>query len=183
MFCDYGLSGPPIMQVSREAGRNDGMYEISLDIIPQYDFNSLLESLEFRAKCLKNRKLDEFFTGMLNKRLGQVVLKMSGIGINDSVSSLDSSKLKKVTSILKSMNFKVVGTTGFTNSQVTSGGVSTNQFDSKTMMSKTDKGLYLIGEILDIDGDCGGFNLQWAWSSAFCAANAILKDFNDDINK
>lgn len=183
LFCDYGLSGPPIMQVSREAGRNDGMYEISLDIMPQYDFNSLLESLEFRAKCLKNRKLDEFFTGMLNKRLGQVVLKMSGIGINDSVSSLDSSKLKKVTSILKSMNFKVVGTTGFTNSQVTSGGVSTNQFDSKTMMSKTDKGLYLIGEILDIDGDCGGFNLQWAWSSAFCAANAILKDFNDDINK
>ena len=183
LFCDYGLSGPPIMQVSREAGRNDGMYEISLDIIPQYDFNSLLESLEFRVKSLKNRKLDEFFTGMLNKRLGQVVLKMSGIGINDSVSSLDSSKLKKVTSILKSMNFKVVGTTGFTNSQVTSGGVSTNQFDSKTMMSKTDKGLYLIGEILDIDGDCGGFNLQWAWSSAFCAANAILKDFNDDINK
>ena len=74
------------------------------------------------------------------------------------------------------MRFKVTGTTGFNNSQVTSGGLATWQFDNKTMMSKTDNGLYAVGEILDIDGDCGGFNLQWAWSSAFCACESILKD-------
>ncbi len=175
LFCDYGLSGPPVMQVSREVSRQDAEYDICLDIMPNYDYASLLELLEYRAKRLKNRKLDEFFTGMLNKRLGQVVLKMAGIGINDSVSILDGIKLKKITAILKSMSFRVVGTTGYSNSQVTSGGIATNQFDNKTMMSKTDKGLYLVGEILDIDGDCGGFNLQWAWSSAFCAAESIIK--------
>ena len=183
LFCDYGLSGPPVMQVSREVSRQEGDYEISLDIMPNFNFASLLELLEFRAKSLKNRKLDEFFTGMLNKRLGQVVLKMAGVGISESVTILDTAKLKKVTSVLKSMSFRVIGTTGFINSQVTSGGIATNQFDSKTMMSKNDRGLYLVGEILDIDGDCGGFNLQWAWSSAFCAAESILKDFNDDSDK
>lgn len=183
LFCDYGLSGPPVMQVSREVSRQDGDYEISLDIMPNHNFATLLESLEFRSRSLKNRRLDEFFTGMLNKRLGQVVLKMASVGISDSVATLDSIKLKKITSVLKSMNFKVLGTTGFLNSQVTSGGIATNQFDSKTMMSKNDRGLYLIGEILDIDGDCGGFNLQWAWSSAFCAAESILKDFNNDSDK
>jgi predicted flavoprotein YhiN len=74
------------------------------------------------------------------------------------------------------MSFEVTGTTGFDNSQVTAGGIDTDQFDSKTMMSKKDKNLYAIGEILDIDGDCGGFNLQWAWSSAFCAAESIIED-------
>ncbi len=183
LFCDYGLSGPPVMQVSGEVGRNDGDYEISLDILPNFSFSQLLSQLERRVKLLKGRKLDEFFTGMLNKRLGQVILKISGFNINDSVSTLDSAKLKKITSVLKGMKFKVLGTTGFSNSQVTSGGLDTTQFDCETMMSKADKRLYAVGEILDIDGDCGGFNLQWAWSSAFCAAESILKDINNDFNK
>ena len=183
LFCDYGLSGPPVMQISREVSRTDGDYEIYLDIMSKTDFSDLLNMLTVRAKNLKNRKLDEFFTGMLNKRLGQVVLKIAGLSINDSVATLDTVKLKKITSVIKSMRFKVTGTTGFSNSQVTSGGLKTAQFDCKTMMSKTDKSLYAVGEILDIDGDCGGFNLQWAWSSAFCAADSILKGFNDDFNK
>lgn len=177
LFCDYGLSGPPVMQISREASRNEGDYSVSLDIIPDHSFNELFNMLENRKNNLKNRRLDEFFTGMLNKRLGQVVLKLSGCSLSDGVESLDIMKLKKITSVIKDMSFKVTGTTGFSNSQVTSGGLNTSQFDDKTMMSKSDNGLYAIGEILDIDGDCGGFNLQWAWSSAFCASESILKDF------
>ena len=71
------------------------------------------------------------------------------------------------------MRFKITGTTGFANSQVTAGGLDTAQFNCKTMESRDNKGLYAIGEILDIDGDCGGFNLQWAWSSALCAVESI----------
>ena len=177
LFCDYGLSGPPVMQVSREVSRSDGKYEIFLDIMPDTEFSSLNEILEYRAEMFNNRKLDEFFTGMLNKRLGQVILKIAGCSINDSVASLDKVKIKKITSVIKGMRFAVTGTTGFSNSQVTSGGLATAQFDNKTMMSKSDKGLYAVGEILDIDGDCGGFNLSWAWSSAFCAADSVLKGF------
>ena len=177
LFCDYGLSGPPVMQVSREVSRGDGKYEIFLDIMPDTEFSSLNEILEYRAEMFNNRKLDEFFTGMLNKRLGQVILKIAGCRINDSVASLDKVKIKKITSVIKGMRFAVTGTTGFSNSQVTSGGLATAQFDNKTMMSKSDKGLYAVGEILDIDGDCGGYNLSWAWSSAFCAADSVLKGF------
>lgn len=182
LFCDYGLSGPPVMQVSREVSRSDGNFEISLDIMPDIDFGDLLQRITIRAMKLKNRKLDEFFTGMLNKRLGQVILKKCGLSINDSVTVLDNVKIKKITGLIKNMRFTVIGTTGFANSQVTSGGLETNRFDSKTMMSKKDRGLYAVGEILDIDGDCGGFNLQWAFSSAFCATDSILKDFNNDSN-
>jgi len=175
LFCDYGLSGPPVMQVSREVSRSDGRYEIYLDIMPDIGFSDLFNNLCTRAARLSGRKLDEFFTGMLNKRLGQVILKIAGCSINDSVKTLDNAKLKKITSVIKGMRFTVTGTTGFANSQVTSGGLCTNQFCPETMMSKTEKGLYAVGEILDIDGDCGGFNLQWAWSSAFCAVEDIIK--------
>ena len=182
LFCDYGLSGPPVMQISREVSRNEGEYFISLDIMPNINFSDLYNTLENRKNNLINRNLDEFFTGMLNKRLGQIILKKIGINLSDKVSTLDSTKLKKISSLIKDLSFKVTGTTGFSNSQVTSGGLDTSTFYDKTMMSKTDKGLYAVGEILDIDGDCGGFNLQWAWSSALCASNSILKDFQNDFN-
>lgn len=122
---------------------------------------------------MKNRTLDEFFTGMLNKRVGQVLFKLIGCSLRETAASLDDLKLKRLTALMKNWQFEVVGTTGFANSQVTSGGLDTNGFNPKTMEAKTAPGLYAIGEILDIDGDCGGFNLQWAWSSGFCAADAI----------
>ncbi len=174
LFCDYGLSGPPVLQVSREASRVKENLKISLDLMPDTPISDIEEDLSFRRKNLSYLKLDEFLTGMLNKRLGQVILKLAGCKLNDEVFSLDNGKIKKIASIIKDFSFKVTGNTGFANSQVTAGGLATLQFDSKTMMSFSNKGLYAIGEILDIDGDCGGFNLQWAWSSAMCASDAII---------
>lgn len=177
LFCDYGLSGPPIMQLSREVERQSGEKIISLDLMWEYSFAQVCDILSFRATALRNRNLDEFLTGMLNKRVGQAVIKMCGLKLSDSVASLKTADIKQIASIIKVMKFKVTGTTGFENSQVTAGGLDTTQFNTKTMESKRERGLYCIGEILDIDGDCGGFNLQWAWSSAFCASNAICEDF------
>ncbi len=177
LFCDYGLSGPPIMQLSREVERQSGDKVIILDLMPEYTFDNVCDMLNFRVFSLKGRNLDEFLTGMLNKRVGQAVIKSSGLKLSDSVVTLKSSDIKQIASIIKGMKFKVTGTTGFDNSQVTAGGLDTTQFNPQTMESKRERGLYCIGEILDIDGDCGGFNLQWAWSSAICAANAICEDF------
>ena len=176
LFCDYGLSGPPILQISREVSRTDKKRVISLDLCPDDAFDTLYYKLANRAKNLSYRNLDEFFTGLLHKRLGQIILKIAGCDINDSVSTLDNVRLKKITAILKSFNFEVFGTTGFANSQVTAGGLNVTGFYNTTMMSKAYKNLYAIGEILDIDGDCGGFNLQWAWSSAMCAADSIIRE-------
>lgn len=177
LFCDYGLSGPPIMQISREVERASGDKYIVLDLMPEYSFTNVYDMLTFRAAALHARNLDEFLSGMLNKRVGQAVIKMCGLKLSDSVLSLNINNIKQITSVIKGMKFKVTGTTGFDNSQVTAGGLDTVQFDPETMMSKREKNLYCIGEILDIDGDCGGFNLQWAWSSAVCAANSICSDF------
>lgn len=173
LFCDYGLSGPPIMQISRAAFRDNKSYTISLDIMPDMTKDSLITALSKRYENLKHLSLDEFFTGMLQKRLGQVILKKAGLKLNDSVSTLSLKDIEKIAFVIKGFEFSVVGNTGFVNSQVTAGGLSTDQFSDKTMMSYLNNGLYCIGEILDIDGDCGGFNLQWAWSSAMAAAESI----------
>lgn len=178
LFCDYGLSGPPIMQISGTAVRSKGKSEVSLDLMTDKSFDTVCDELEKRVKNLSERTADEFFTGMLNKRLGQVILKISGIRLDTKVSDIKKETVRKIAANLKAMSFEIIGNTGFANSQVTSGGLDTAQFDNKTMMSRDNKGLYAIGEILDIDGDCGGFNLQWAWSSALCAAEDITAKRN-----
>ncbi|MBR7133582.1 MAG: aminoacetone oxidase family FAD-binding enzyme [Clostridia bacterium] len=176
LFCDYGLSGPPILQVSRAIMREQNNLKIELDLMPEISENEIFDMLRQRAKRLFYLKLDEFFTGLLNKRVGQVILKSVGCSLSDKVQALEAEKIKKLAFLIKNFSFTVTGTTGFINSQVTAGGINTLQFDRETMMSKSNKGLYCVGEILDIDGDCGGFNLQWAWSSAFCAAESVLKE-------
>lgn len=179
LFTDYGLSGPPILQISRGVSVSKSQCEVSLDIVPEIDFITLEEKLKIRVKELSHRNLDEFFTGMMQKRIGQVLLKTIGCRLSEKTETLDTQKIKKLANLMKNWKFKVLGTTGFLNSQVTAGGLSTEEFFNTTMECKTAKGLYCIGEILDIDGDCGGFNLQWAWSSAFCAADSIKENLND----
>lgn len=181
LFCDYGLSGPPIMQLSREVERTKGEKIISLDLMNDYSFSEVCNMLEYRRSVLHSRCLDEFLTGMLNKRVGQSVIKLCGLKLGDGVISLTDNDIKRIASVIKAMQFTVVGTAGFENSQVTAGGLDTAQFDCKTMESYREKGVYCIGEILDIDGDCGGFNLQWAWSSAMCASNAVCDCFGDVV--
>lgn len=176
LFCDYGLSGPPVMQLSREVPRNKNCMSLSLDIMPQISLNDLKTKIKARAENLKARPLEEFFTGMLQKRIGQVILKQCGLKLSDKAEVLNDNLIDRISKMIKSFDFKVLDTTGFVNSQVTAGGISTDEFEATTMMSKKYDRFYAVGEILDIDGDCGGFNLQWAWSSSFCACDNILRN-------
>lgn len=175
LFCDYGLSGPPVLQVSGAAAAAQSPV-ISLDLMRDKSLEALTAELRGRISLISGRSTDEFFTGMMNKRLGQVIIKAAGYKLNTPVSVFDGKAAQKLAALIKNMSFEVTGNTGFINSQVTSGGLATAQFDPETMMSRDYSKLYAIGEILDIDGDCGGFNLQWAWSSALCAAEAIAKE-------
>ncbi len=170
LFCDYGLSGPPILQVSRTL--NGEKPTVTLKLLPDIDTTELKKELEFRAKSFKNRPLSELFTGLLNKRLGQVVIKSVGLSLNDLCESLNDKKCNQLITTLKEMKFKVTGNTGFENSQVTAGGAQTAQFFD-TLMSKKCKGLFAVGEVLNVDGDCGGFNLAFCWASGYAAANGI----------
>ncbi len=171
LFCDYGLSGPPIMQLSRYMKKGDTVF---LDIMPEYSEKRLASILKDRAALLKDSICGEFFCGMLQKRLGQVVLKMNGFNVNEAV-RFSAHDCEKVAHTIKNMPFTFLSTTGFQNAQVTHGGVKTNEFNNKTYMSQKQRGLFACGEVLDIDGDCGGYNLHFAWASAAAVAEGAVQ--------
>jgi predicted Rossmann fold flavoprotein len=129
-----------------------------------------------RCAYLYNVPLEDYFTGMLNKRIGQALLKAMGIAPLSRLSStLSENELKRLTTGIKAWRFKIEGTKSWNNAQVTRGGAYTSEFDGVSFESKLVKGLYACGEVLDIDGDCGGYNLQWAWSSGYLAGKAAAK--------
>lgn len=171
LFCDYGLSGPPIMQLSRYAKTGK---EVHLDLMPETDFAKLSQLLFARTQNLDGTLYKDFFCGMLHNRLGQVIVKSVGKNINDTVRP-DRNFAQKCADIIKDFAFTVTGNTGFANAQVTNGGIKTDEFFADTLMSRRCHGLFAAGEVLDIDGDCGGYNLQWAWSSGYTAGLGALK--------
>ncbi len=172
LFCDYGLSGPPVLQVSRLANGKNAV--ITIDLLPQMSEERLKEEIEFRVKSFKNRLASELFAGFINKKLSQVIMKECGINIGGLCSEIDTKSIDKLTLMLKELRFGIIGTTGFSNAQVTAGGAQGSQFFD-TLMSKKAKGLFAVGEVLNVDGDCGGFNLAFAWASAFAAANGVAE--------
>lgn len=175
LFCEYGLSGPAIMNISRPVARDNQKFFISLDLFPNETVAALGKRIISRRDILGERDLEEFLTGMINKRLGQVILKSCHYPLSYKANDLSNSDCNHIAQALKDFRFKVVGTTGFVNSQVTAGGISTDEFDSHTLMCKKYRGLFAAGELLDIDGDCGGYNLAWAWASGMLAAEGAVK--------
>jgi predicted Rossmann fold flavoprotein len=122
---------------------------------------------------MPERSLDFSLVGFVNKRLIPVLLKESGIeNIKMPVRELSAKDRRKIVNILTDWSFKIRGTKSWPSAQVTAGGVDTDQIDPFTMESALVKGLYFCGEIVDIDGACGGFNLQWAWSSGYVAGSS-----------
>lgn len=179
LFTKYGISGPPVMQISRGVHLSKNI-TVKINFLPEYQYSEIVDILIDRAKLLKVRSCEFFFTGLLPKMLGHTILKSAGINPNDSVEKLTQKDCRLLADNIYSFTLKVTGTNGMVNAQVTAGGIDTCQFNSATMESKKYKNLYAVGEILDIDGDCGGYNLQWAWSSAAAAAEGIASsyDFN-----
>ena len=171
LFCDYGLSGPPILQLSRYAKKGT---EISLDILSDIEYSDLVNLIIKRKQIFGSVPLTEFFAGLVHKKLGQAVLKHLGITLSQNGATLTKKDCINIANTLKNFKFKVLGDTGFVNAQATSGGADLKDFDDN-LMSKKAYGLFAVGEVLDVDGDCGGFNLQWAWSSANIVAKAVSR--------
>ena len=173
LFTDYGISGPPILDLSRYV--IDGNYRLRFsivnDLMTEEDKNDFLEYF-YRMISSKDMTLERFLIGILNKKFIHYVLKTLDLDRNMKVMDLDPSKSYELLKLLTESEFEIIGNNGYKNSQVTVGGISTKEIN-ENMESKIVNGLYIIGEILNIDGDCGGYNLQWAWSSAYVAAYSI----------
>ena len=173
LFADYGISGPPILQLSRVVAEKitvGNSIKIQLDLFPEFTIEEVTKILNSKLALDKNKPIDFWLVGFINKKLIPIVLKAAGISdIHKSCMDMEQYEVENIVRLLKSWEFEATGTQPWRDAQVTAGGVSVKDINPETMESKIVKGLYLCGEILDIDGDCGGFNLQWAWSSGYLA--------------
>lgn len=164
LFTEYGVSGPAIFDLSRAVSTGGEGLLLTLDLLPQLDMAGTLRWLRERQASLGAHEAALLLTGSVHTRLGQTVVKRAGF-TSQPASSLTEDALWRIAAGLHSFTLPVTGVCGFDQAQVTAGGLRTEEFDPRTMQSLLVPGLYACGEVLDIDGDCGGYNLQWAWSS------------------
>jgi len=162
-FTEYGISGPVIFEISRDVCQEKGEWVCRMDFLPDIAADALKAEL-IRRKAT-NLPSSELLTGILHNRLGRVLSQSAGISQSRMVSELGDYELEQAVRTVKSFEIGLTEPMGMDSAQVTAGGIFTKEFDDKTMESRMVPGLYACGEVLDIDGDCGGYNLQWAWSS------------------
>ncbi len=176
LFTDYGISGPPILQISAIASYSlskGKSVKLVIDMMPDLSEKDLVEFLENHWGLFSYRSVFNSFIGLINKKIIPVLLKEASVNnIHKPCYELDWKEKQKIFFLLKNWTFQVYDTNSFKNSQVTAGGINTKEISSKTLESRLVKNLFFAGEIIDIYGDCGGFNLQWSWSSGFIAAKS-----------
>lgn len=180
LFTDYGISGPTILQLSGEAirAKNKGLdVKIRIDTV-DLDENKLYEHLIYIISLNYYKKIKELLVGLINDNLIEEVLNQAGISYDINVCELSKEEIYKLAHTLKNLEFSVSGYKDEDSGQITCGGVDTDEINPSTMESKKINNLYIIGEIMDVDGDCGGYNLQWAFSSAYSCAMSIIKKEN-----
>lgn len=172
LFTPEGLSGPPILRLSREAlvsGRRCG---IALNLMEHMREGECYWWLKQRAERFGYMKVQEMLGGVLHKRLILPMLKETDIPPQTPSERLSKQQIQALSRILQWWTFPVLGDGGWREAQVTVGGVFTGEIDPTTMQSKKKTGIYWAGEVLDVDGDCGGYNLQWAASSGILAGRS-----------
>ncbi|RED57914.1 MULTISPECIES: aminoacetone oxidase family FAD-binding enzyme [Cohnella] len=187
-FSESGLSGPPVLQLGRNAAyhlaRRDAV-SVIVDLMPGRTEEELVDFLEIHWGIFGHRTVVDSFIGIFHKKLVPVLLKEAGIDQQPYLLCQDLSwkTKKKFYRILKHWEFIVTDTNGFANAHATAGGIDTTELIEGTLESKLVPGLYLAGEVMDVDGDFGGYNLQWAWSSGYVAAIALAKQISEGKNK
>ena len=167
LFTDVGLSGTAIFELSRyAAGKQELTAELCLMDEPEA---ALVDDLRARRERWPVLEANRILTGALQSRLGQMLCRYAGISGGAQVRDVSDEQLRALADALRSFRLPVTGVSGFETAQVTAGGLKTSEFDPNTLESRLAPGFYACGEVLDIDGDCGGYNLQWAWASGLLA--------------
>lgn len=175
LFAAYGISGIPVMQVSRFAAvalKEKKPVEAELDLLREITEEELVLELSRRFNRMSGNTAEEAMAGLLNHKLNYVMLKECGINPTAPASSVKKQDTAKLANKCKHFNVRITDTNGFENAQACSGGVPLTEL-TEHMESKLVPGLFVTGELTDIDGTCGGYNLQWAWSSGAAAGRYI----------
>lgn len=173
MFTDYGISGICTLDLSGRVARglyNNKLEQLKIDFLPYLE-EDFITYINERNKKLKNRNLTELFEGMLNYKLVNILLKTIKIDNNKNWNQLNEEEKNKIKNIFKSFNLNITDTKSYQEAQICSGGCPLTEINIKTMESLKQKNLYIVGELLDVDGDCGGYNLGFAWLSGMLAGS------------
>lgn len=170
LFTEAGLSGDAVFRLSAFAREGD---ELDIDFLPGFGEGEVLELLRNKAGRYPDMRAEDLLRGVAHGAVGRAALRRCSVQPDKRAGSL-AQKVSALARILKKYTVKIEGTEGFANAQVTKGGVRLNELH-ENLMSKKAEGLYIVGELADIDGECGGYNLQWAFSSGAVAADAILR--------
>lgn len=163
LFTNYGISGPPILDLSVNISE-DNFIEVPL--INNVDENTV-DKLYSRYYMLEDFSIEEYLMGIVDKKFIHYIIDYLNLDKNTAMNMISMADFQKIIEILLKSKFKVIGTTGFKNSQVTRGGVDLSEVNNCDYSSKKFKNLYIIGEALNIDGDCGGYNLHFAFASGY----------------
>ncbi len=174
LFTDYGISGIAAMELAAPAQKYIKDVKCNpfthIDFMPDMSYNELAEYLSNLNKIKGFTNVDNLLTGFLPKAVGIAICKACKLYKSDKlISELNERDVRKIAEKIKDFPLEVTGAKDFKDAQVTSGGIKTDEIDRKTMQSKICRDLYFAGEIIDVDGGCGGFNLQWAWASGMLA--------------
>lgn len=169
---NYGISGIPVFQVSRYAAK--ALYKKQsvtavLNFMPDMNKDEFLLFLQERITLCPYKTLDEFFTGVFPKKLCELWIRLSRLPKEMRVSDLSGEQLEKLVLLIQHLRTHITETNSFEQAQICCGGVDTTEINPDTLESNYVPGIYFAGELLDVDGICGGYNLQWAWSSGYVA--------------
>lgn len=177
LFTKYGISGSAVLDVSRDISyrlQYEDNIKVTIDIIPNFSKNKLVDILTKRLKTLPNIDIYLWLDGILNKKLSKYIIKYSNITKNIRISQqLNKKDILKIVHTIKNLEFNIIDTKGYNSCEVCGGGVCLDEVNLSTMESKLQKGLYLTGEVLDVDANCGGYNLHFAWASGFILSEQL----------
>lgn len=179
LFTDYGLSGIAVMQLSsliaRHFKKSKELPKINCDFVPDMNFDEVYKKIIKIINHSEKMKCENLLTGFMPKKLGEVVVKSAAVPLTKAIGELKESEIRKIVSLSKKFTFEIASLRAFDEAQIVCGGALLKEFDSLSLQSLKHKGLYACGEILDVDGPCGGYNLLWAFASGISVGRQIDK--------
>ncbi|MGB9693607.1 MAG: aminoacetone oxidase family FAD-binding enzyme, partial [Fervidobacterium sp.] len=176
LFTKYGASGPAVIGISRSASLSlskGRRAKIVFNFLPQYTEDQVAKIVSDFSKINNERLVELLLSGIIHKKLAYAILKLSGIEYtNIGAKELKKSEIERIVKNLTHLEIEIMGTLPISEAQVTTGGIPLAEVKPETLESVIVKGLYFAGEVLNVDGDSGGYNLQWAWSSGYVAGKS-----------
>ena len=179
LFTSYGVSGFAVLDISQLAVLNLSQYQdvkIAINFFPKINRNDLGDQIQTLFKTIPSQKAVDIITGMVSNKIAPVLLDICKINIDTKAADINAKQIKALAYQLNQWKLKIIDTQGFGHAEASGGGVRTAEVENKTYESKLVKNLYFAGEVLDIVGNRGGFNLQFAWASGYLVGKSLIKN-------